>query len=108
MATWGVPKKPAATADLRLVVGAVNLLLTPLGGSCACSEIALQDTGRADKVCSFGQAQGRSNGGLEACPLTSIQNCPCTCRVSRLYLDDSGALGIIDIIIRHRCLGVER
>ena len=38
----------------------------------------------------FGQAQGRSSGGLGACPLTSIQSCPCTCRQG-LYLDDSGA-----------------
>ena len=35
-AMWGVPKMPAVTADLRLVVGAVNLLLSPLGGSCVC------------------------------------------------------------------------
>ena len=80
----GVPNKPTVKAVLRLVLGAVNLLLLPSTGSDLCCGVALQYTGCAVTVSFLGQAQGRSSGGLLACPSTSIQSCACTCRFGAL------------------------
>ena len=84
-----MPNKLAATAVLRLTVRAVSLLLLLSSGSSVRCGVPLQDTGRAVAVRFLGQAQGRSSGGLVACPLTEHPKLPMHMHLDGAHPDDT-------------------